>query len=70
MKDFTELTFTTSREHKDSTEACIKVDSSDLEKMQTQITTCSSCTPDLTLKNMVSWIVAGSDMNVRAIEAV
>ncbi|KAH3843968.1 hypothetical protein DPMN_117503 [Dreissena polymorpha] len=34
MQDFTELTYTTSQ-HKDSTEACIKGDSSDLEKMQT-----------------------------------
>ncbi|KAH3774072.1 hypothetical protein DPMN_175443 [Dreissena polymorpha] len=70
MQDFTELTFTTSRQHKDSTEACIKGDSSDLEKMQKQITTCSPYTADLTLRNMVNGIVAGSDMNVRANEAV
>ncbi|KAH3715079.1 hypothetical protein DPMN_057783 [Dreissena polymorpha] len=70
MQDFKELTFTTSRQHKDSTEACIKGDSSYLEKMQTQITTCSSYTAALTLRNMVNGIVAGSDMNVCAIEAV
>ncbi|KAH3787891.1 hypothetical protein DPMN_166022 [Dreissena polymorpha] len=70
MQDFTELTFTTSRQHKDSTEECIKRDSSDLEKMQTQITTCSPYTADLTLRNIVNGIVAGSDMNVCAIEAV
>ncbi|KAH3781576.1 hypothetical protein DPMN_159423 [Dreissena polymorpha] len=70
MQDFTELTLTTSRQHKDSTEACIKGDSSDLEKMQTQITTCSPYTADLTLRNMVYGIVAGSDMNVRSVEAV
>ncbi|KAH3872268.1 hypothetical protein DPMN_035483 [Dreissena polymorpha] len=39
MQDFTDLTYTTSPQLKDSTEACIKWDSSDLEKMQTQITT-------------------------------
>ncbi|KAH3720945.1 hypothetical protein DPMN_063857 [Dreissena polymorpha] len=39
MQDFTDLIFTTSPQHKDSIEACIKGDSSDLEKMQTQITT-------------------------------
>ncbi|KAH3752772.1 hypothetical protein DPMN_187398 [Dreissena polymorpha] len=39
MKDFTDLTCTTSPQQKDSTEACIKGDSSDLEKIQTQITT-------------------------------
>ncbi|KAH3704327.1 hypothetical protein DPMN_079383 [Dreissena polymorpha] len=70
MQDFTELIFTTSRQHKDSNEACIKGDSSDLEQMQTKITTCSPYTADRTLRNMVNGIVAGSDMNVRAIEAV
>ncbi|KAH3716527.1 hypothetical protein DPMN_063814 [Dreissena polymorpha] len=39
MQDFIDLTYTTSPQHKDSTEACIKWDSSDLEKIQTQITT-------------------------------
>ncbi|KAH3839484.1 hypothetical protein DPMN_112915 [Dreissena polymorpha] len=67
MQDFTDLTYTTSPQHKDSTEACIKGDSSDLEKMQTPITTCSPYTTDPTLRNMVNWIVAGSDMNVHAI---
>ena len=60
MQDFTDLTYTTSPQHKDSTEACIKGDSSDLEKMQTQITTCSPYTADPTLRNMVNGIVAGS----------
>ena len=63
-------TYTTSPQHKDSTEACIKGDSSDLEKMQTQSTTCSPYTADPTLRNMVNGIVAGSDVNVHAIEAV
>ncbi|KAH3752925.1 hypothetical protein DPMN_187551 [Dreissena polymorpha] len=39
MQDYTDLTDTTSPQHKNSTEVCIKADSSDLEKMQTQITT-------------------------------
>ncbi|KAH3734549.1 hypothetical protein DPMN_040988 [Dreissena polymorpha] len=39
MQDFKNLTYTTSPQHNDSTEACIKGDSSDLEKMQTQSTT-------------------------------
>ncbi|KAH3741459.1 hypothetical protein DPMN_048184 [Dreissena polymorpha] len=54
MQDFTDLTYTTSPQHKDSTEACIKGDSSDLEKMQTQI--------DPTLRNMVNEIAAESDV--------
>ncbi|KAH3856867.1 hypothetical protein DPMN_099462 [Dreissena polymorpha] len=39
MQDFTDLADTTSLQHKNSTEVCIKGDSSDLEKMQTHITT-------------------------------
>ncbi|KAH3689616.1 hypothetical protein DPMN_190866 [Dreissena polymorpha] len=66
----THLTYTTSPKHKDSTEACIKWDSSDLKKMQTQIATCSPFTADPTLRNMVNEIVAGSDVNVHAIEGV
>ncbi|KAH3848021.1 hypothetical protein DPMN_090358 [Dreissena polymorpha] len=67
MQDFTDLTYTSSPQHKDSTEACIKGDSSDLENIQTA---CSSYTADPTLRNMVNEIVAESDVNVHAIEAV
>ncbi|KAH3828015.1 hypothetical protein DPMN_129964 [Dreissena polymorpha] len=42
MHDFTKLAYTTSPQHKDSTEMRIKRDASDLEEMQTQITTCST----------------------------
>ncbi|KAH3849233.1 hypothetical protein DPMN_091629 [Dreissena polymorpha] len=69
MQDFTDLTYTSIPQHKDSTEACIKGDSFDLEKMQTQITTCSTYTANPTLRNMVNKIVAGSDVNVHAVEA-
>ncbi|KAH3836227.1 hypothetical protein DPMN_109597 [Dreissena polymorpha] len=44
--------------------------SSNLEKMQTQVTTCSPYTANPTLKNMVNEIVAGSDVNVHATDAV
>ncbi|KAH3863592.1 hypothetical protein DPMN_026580 [Dreissena polymorpha] len=46
MQDFTELAYTTSPQHKDSTEERIKRDSSDLEKIQTKIATCSPYTAD------------------------
>ncbi|KAH3807533.1 hypothetical protein DPMN_135878 [Dreissena polymorpha] len=63
MQDFTDMTYTTSPQHKDSTEACIKGDSSDLEKMQTQIKTCSPYS-----EKHGQWDhVAGSDVNVHAI---
>ncbi|KAH3810247.1 hypothetical protein DPMN_138637 [Dreissena polymorpha] len=42
MHDFTELAYTTSPQHKDSTEVRIKRDASDLEKMQTQMPICST----------------------------
>ncbi|KAH3727619.1 hypothetical protein DPMN_053558 [Dreissena polymorpha] len=70
MQDFTDLTYTTSPQHKDSTEACINGDSSDLEKMQTQMTTCSPYTANPTLRNMVNGRVAVSVVNVHAIDAV
>ncbi|KAH3833678.1 hypothetical protein DPMN_106991 [Dreissena polymorpha] len=38
MQDFTDLAYTTSPQHKESTEARIKRDASDLEKMHTKIT--------------------------------
>ncbi|KAH3790056.1 hypothetical protein DPMN_168251 [Dreissena polymorpha] len=54
----------------DFTDLCIKGDSSDLEKMQPQITTRSPYLSDPTLRNMVNVIVAGPHMNVHAMEAV
>ncbi|KAH3840463.1 hypothetical protein DPMN_113912 [Dreissena polymorpha] len=38
MQDFTELAYTTSPQHKDSTGVRIKRDASDLKKLQTKIT--------------------------------
>ena len=70
MQDFTHLTYTSSPQHKDSTEACIKRDASDLEKIQTKITACSPFTSDTTLRNIVNGIVAGPDVNVHAFESV
>ncbi|KAH3715879.1 hypothetical protein DPMN_058593 [Dreissena polymorpha] len=45
-QDFTELAFPTSPQYKDSSEVHIKRDASDLNKMQTKITTCSPYTAD------------------------
>ncbi|KAH3816191.1 hypothetical protein DPMN_117702 [Dreissena polymorpha] len=53
MQDFTDLAYTTSPQHKDSTEARIKRDASDLEKMHTKISTCTPYTGDPTLRNIV-----------------
>ncbi|KAH3852474.1 hypothetical protein DPMN_094984 [Dreissena polymorpha] len=49
MQDYTDLAYSTSPQHKESTEACIKRDAFDLEKMHTKVTTCSPYTADPTL---------------------
>ena len=69
MQDFTNLTYTTSPQHKVSTEARIKRDTSDLEKIQTKLAGCSPFTSDTTLRNIVNGIVAGSEVNVHAFES-
>ena len=48
MQDFTDLTYTTSPQHKDSTEARIKRDASDLEKIRIKLAACSPFTSDPT----------------------
>ena len=70
MQDFTDLTYTTSPQHKDSTEARIKKDASDLEKIRIKLAACSPFTSDPTLRNVVNGIVAGPDVNVHAYESV
>ena len=70
MQDFTDLTYTTSPQHKDSTLARIKRDASDLEKIRIKLAACSPFTSDSTLRNIVNGIVAGPDVNVHAFESV
>ena len=70
IQDFTDLTYTTSPQHKDSTEARIKKDASDLEKIRIKLAACSPFTSDPTLRNVVNGIVAGPDVNVHAYESV
>ena len=53
MQNFTNLTYTTREQHKDSTEARIKRDTSDLEKIRTNLEACSPFTSDPTLRNIV-----------------
>ena len=65
MQDFTNLTYTTSTQHKDLTEAGSKRDASDLEKIRTKFEACSPFTYDPTLKNIVNGIVTGPDVNVQ-----
>ncbi|XP_068214528.1 uncharacterized protein [Palaemon carinicauda] len=70
MQDFTDLTYTASPQHKDSTEARIKRDAYDLEKIQPKIAACLPFTSDTTLRNIVNGIVAEPDVNIHAFESV
>ena len=70
MQDFTNLTYTTSPQHKDSTEARIKRDASDLEKIRIKLAACSPFTSDPALRTFVNGIVAGPDVNVHDFESV
>ena len=70
MQDFTNLTYTTSPQHKDSTEARIKRDASDLEKIRIKLAAYSPFTSDPTLRNIANGIVAGPDVNVHDFESV
>ena len=70
MQDFTNLTYTISPQHKDSTEARIKRGASDLEKIRIKLAACSPFTSDPTLRNFVNGIVAGPDVNVHDFESV
>ena len=53
----------TSPQHKLSTEARIKRDASDLEKIRIKLAACSPLTSDPTLRNFVNGIVAGPDVH-------
>jgi len=70
MQDFTDMTYTTSPQHKDSTEARIKRDASDLNKIRAKLASCSPFTSDPTLRNIINGIVAGSEVNVHDYESV
>ena len=71
MQDFTDLTYTTSPQHKDSTEARIKRDASDLDKIRMKLaSSCSPFTFDPTLRNIINGIVAGPAVNVHDFESV
>ncbi|KAH3699129.1 hypothetical protein DPMN_074083 [Dreissena polymorpha] len=70
MPDFTHLVYTTSAQHKDSTEARIKIDASDLEETQTKVKTCLNYTADPTLRSIFNGKVAGLDVNVHAFQEV
>jgi 5'-3' exonuclease len=70
MQEFSNLSYTTSEQHKESTEARIKRDTSDLSKIHSKLVACTPFSPDPSLRNIVSGVVAMADVNVHAYESV
>ncbi|KAJ8364405.1 hypothetical protein SKAU_G00132360 [Synaphobranchus kaupii] len=54
MQEFTNLSYTTSEQHKDLTEARMKRDAADLEKISSKLAIWSPFSPDSSLRNIVT----------------
>ena len=70
MQEFNDLTYTTSEQHRKSSEARMKRDNSDLEKIKEKLSTCTPFSPDPSLRNIVTGVVAKKEVNVHEFETV
>ena len=70
MQEFNHLSYTTSEQHKESTEARINRDSSDLSKISSKLIACTPFSQEPSLGNIVNGAVAKSDVNVHEFESV
>ena len=70
MQDFINIHYRTSEQHKETTEARLKRDMSDLGKIREKLTDCSPFTDDPSLRSLVTGVVAGTEVNVHAYKAV
>ena len=70
MQEFTNQTYTTSEQHKDSTEARMKRDAADLEKITSKLAIWSPFSPDSSLRNVVTGVVAEDGVNVHDYDSV
>ena len=70
MQEFNTLSYTTSEQHKEATQARVQRDSSDLEKLKTSLAGYAPFSQDQTLRNIVNGVVAEDDVNVHEFEAV
>ena len=64
MQECNELSYTTSEQHKEATQARVQRDSSDLEKLKTSLAVYSLFSQDPTLRNIVNGVVADGDVNI------
>ena len=70
MQEFTNLSCTTTEQHKESTEASKKRDAVDLEEINSKLEAWPPFSPDPSLRNVVTGVVAEEAMNVHEYESV
>ena len=70
MQKFNELSYTTSEQHKEATQARVRRDSSDLKKLKTSLAVYSPFSQDPTLRYIVNGVVADGDVNIHEFESV
>jgi hypothetical protein len=70
IQEFNNLAYTTREQHKESTDARVKRDSSDWSKISSKLIACTPFSPDPSWKNIVSGVVATADVNIHECESV
>jgi len=70
MQDFNHLSYTTSEQHKESTDSRITRDASDLSKIMSKLDGYTPFSSDPSLRNVVSGVVAAEDVNVHEYSSV
>ena len=69
MQEFTNLSYTTTEQHKDSTEARTKRDAVDLEEINSKLEAWSPFSPDPSWRNVATGVVAEEAVNVHEYES-
>ena len=70
MQEFTDLSYATSEQHKESREARISRDTSDMAKISSKLDACSRFSSDPSLRNIINGLVARPDVNVHEYETI
>ena len=70
MQEFNDLTYTTSKKQRESSEARMKRDHSDLEKIKEKFSICTPFSPDPSLRNIVTGVGAKEEVHVHEFETV
>ena len=70
MQEFTNLSYSTSEQHKELTKTKMRWDLVDLKKISSKLVGCSPFSPDPSLRNIVNGVVGGEFVNVYEYEEV